>query len=338
MSSVLDRKRRLTQWDIKPSGYDKVSAEQAKLSGMFPLPGAPRQQPMDPSKLQAFMDQPASSATNAALKTTNSRQAKRTFVHNLPSSATDESLKDFFNLHLNGLNVTKAVDPCMSAQISKGHEFALLEFKSAEDTTVALTLDETSMEDGHVDGTNGTANGAEKGLKIIRPKDYIAPAPSDDRDLMDGTVSDEVPDTQSKICITRIPAYIDDAQVQELLSAFGTLKSFVLVTDRGSGQSRGVAFCEYTDYATNTDLAVSSLTGMELGDSTLKAVKACVGASQVSGEMSVGAMSLLAGTTSEDIEQGRVLCLLNMVTAQELLDNDEYEGELHFALPSRLQY
>ena len=38
-------------------------------------------------------------------------------------------------------------------------------------------------------------------------------------------------------------------------------------------------------------------------------------------------MSMLAGTTSADVEQGRVLCLLNMVTAEELLDNDEYEGK-----------
>ncbi|KAI7685106.1 hypothetical protein KC322_g13170, partial [Hortaea werneckii] len=37
---VLQRKRRLTQWDIKPPGYENVTAEQAKLSGMFPLPGA----------------------------------------------------------------------------------------------------------------------------------------------------------------------------------------------------------------------------------------------------------------------------------------------------------
>ena len=30
---ILDRKRRLTQWDIKPPGYENVTAEQAKLSG-----------------------------------------------------------------------------------------------------------------------------------------------------------------------------------------------------------------------------------------------------------------------------------------------------------------
>lgn len=35
--SVLDRKRRLTQWDIKPVGYENVTAEQAKLSGRVPF-------------------------------------------------------------------------------------------------------------------------------------------------------------------------------------------------------------------------------------------------------------------------------------------------------------
>ncbi|KAK5187891.1 hypothetical protein LTR16_009259, partial [Cryomyces antarcticus] len=102
--SVLDRQRRLTQWDIKPPGYENVTAEQAKLSGMFPLPGAPRQQPMDPSRLKAFMDQPAGSASNAALKPSNARQSKRLFLYNLPASATNDTINDFFNLQLNGLN------------------------------------------------------------------------------------------------------------------------------------------------------------------------------------------------------------------------------------------
>ena len=31
---ITERKRRLTQWDIKPPGYENVTAEQAKLSGM----------------------------------------------------------------------------------------------------------------------------------------------------------------------------------------------------------------------------------------------------------------------------------------------------------------
>ena len=66
---------------------------------------------------------------------------------------------------------------------------------------------------------------------------------------------------------------------------------------------------------------------MELGDRRLKVQKASVGISQVTGiEMSVNAMSMLAGTTSADSEESRVLQLLNMVTPEELMDNDDYEG------------
>lgn len=41
ITSVLQRKRRLTQWDIKPPGYENVTAEQAKLSGMRSSPALP---------------------------------------------------------------------------------------------------------------------------------------------------------------------------------------------------------------------------------------------------------------------------------------------------------
>ena len=43
--------------------------------------------------------------------------------------------------------------------------------------------------------------------------------------------------------------------------------------------------------------------------------------------MGVNAMSMLAGTTSTDSELSRVLQLLNMVTPDELMDNDDYEGK-----------
>jgi len=67
---------------------------------------------------------------------------------------------------------------------------------------------------------------------------------------------------------------------------------------------------------------------MELGDRKLKVQRASVGATQTAGvEMGVNAMSLLAGTNSTELEHGRVLQLLNMVTAEELIDNEDYAGE-----------
>lgn len=68
---------------------------------------------------------------------------------------------------------------------------------------------------------------------------------------------------------------------------------------------------------------------MQIGDKNLKVQKASIGITQVSGvEMGVNAMSMLAGTTATDPEEGRVLQLLNMVTAEELMDNDDYQGKL----------
>ncbi|KAF6840366.1 u2 snrnp auxilliary factor [Colletotrichum musicola] len=321
ITSVLERKRRLTQWDIKPPGYENVTAEQAKLSGMFPLPGAPRQQPMDPSKLQAIMNQPGGQVNSAALKPSNSRQAKRLLVNNLPPSATEDSIVGFFNLQLNGLNVIESTDPCSSCQVSKDHTFAVVEFRNASDATVALAFDGISMEPE--DAANGEAGS--KGLVIRRPKDYIVPAVVDDVPYEPGVVSNIVVDTPNKISIANMPLYLSDEQVTELLVSFGELKAFVLVRDKSTEESRGVAFCEYVEPAA-TDVAIQGLNGMDLGDKKLKVQKASVGVTQVAGvEMGVAAMSMLAGTTSTDSEETRVLQLLNMVTPEELMDNDDYE-------------
>lgn len=66
---------------------------------------------------------------------------------------------------------------------------------------------------------------------------------------------------------------------------------------------------------------------MEVVDKQLKVQRASIGVTQAAGlEMGVNAMSLLAQTTSTDLEEGRVLQLLNMVTPEELIDNEDYEG------------
>lgn len=225
--SILERKRRLTQWDIKPPGYENVTAEQAKLSGMFPLPGAPRQQPMDPSRLQAFMNQPAESTESTALKPSNSRQSKRLFVYNIPQTATGDAIVSFFNLQLNGLNVVHSVDPCISAQVADDKSFALLEFKTPNDATVALAFDGITM-----------ADSGDKGIEVRRPKDYIVPNGSADQEYQEGVLLNDVPDSPNKICVSNIPPFIPEDAVTGLLKSFGELKSFVLVKDASTEESR----------------------------------------------------------------------------------------------------
>ena len=112
----------------------------------------------------------------------------------------------------------------------------MIEFKSPSEATVALAMDGISMEDETV-STNGNANGA-SGLSIRRPRDYIVAAVTDEENYTEGVVSSSVADTENKISIKNIIPNLDDDQVKELLASFGALKSFVLVKDKSTEESR----------------------------------------------------------------------------------------------------
>lgn len=177
--------------------------------------------------MKDFLNPPTGDSDNAALKPSNSRQSKRLFAHNIPPSVSGDAVVAFFNLQLNGLNVIHSVDPCISAQISEDRTFALLEFKEPNDATVALAFDGISMPESE-----------EKGLEVRRPKDYIVPNGSADQPIQEGVVLGEVPDSPNKICVSNIPSYIPEDPVTMLLKSFGELKSFVLVKDASTDESR----------------------------------------------------------------------------------------------------
>lgn len=315
----------MTQWDIKPAGYENITAEQAKLSGMFPLPGAPRAAPMDPSKLAAFMSPSAGTASSAALQTVNAKQAKRLYIHNLPSGVTSEEIIEFFNLQLNGLNVVTGSDPCLSAQVAGSNEYALLEFKTAEDATIALAMNGIAMRDN--------AGGPDQsGLSIRRPKDYITPT-RDQNAYSGDEVSTDVKDSPNKLSIVNIPQYIEEEQVRELVETMGKLNAFVLVKDTSTDQHRGIAFCEYADNEI-VDAVIEGLNDIPLGDGHLKVSRATVGLQQTTGlDGGVNAITGLAGAeANKDHEHSRVICLMNMVTSDELINDDEYDGTCNFLL------
>ncbi|KAI0278661.1 hypothetical protein BC826DRAFT_1113301 [Russula brevipes] len=98
--------------------------------------------------------------------------------------------------------------------------------------------------------------------------------------------------------------------VMELLKSFGDLKAFNLVRDNGSGPSKGFAFFEYVDPAV-TDVAIVALSGMTLGDRQLV----------VQLPRDPAADHARRGCSDND---ARVLLMLNMVTPDDLIDDEEY--------------
>lgn len=184
-------------------------------------------------------------------------------------------------------------------------------------------------------------------LKLRRPKDYQAPmgmvAAPQPNPHVPGVVSTVVPDSPNKLYIGNVPAYLNEDQLKDLLSSFGELKALHLVTDANSA-SKGFAFCEYVDSAL-TDAVIQGLNGFAIGEQALtvqrsNAARAAAGPGVMLGGpmmpgmpgmpgMPPGVMPGMGGPLMmAPVIPGstRVLVLLNMVTADELKDDEEYAG------------
>ena len=256
------------------------------------------------------------------------RQARRLYVGNIGWETSEQMICDYFNGKMREMGLVNHVlpgeEPCIGAQVNPEKGYAFVEFRSAEEATNAMAFDGIVYQN--------------QSLKIRRPKDYIGPDLSAPVSVhVPGVVSTNVPDTPNKIFVGGLPTYLNDEQVMELLKAFGELRAFNLVREQNNGPSKGFAFCEYVDPSV-TELACQGLNDMELGDRRLVVQRASMG----NGRGNAGGTMLDAPArplTAADVpgfvgggggaagEPTRCMQMLNMVTPQELQDDEEY-GEI----------
>ena len=173
---------------------------------------------------------------------------------------------DFFNEQMKTSGLAQAPgDPILAVQINLDKNFAFLEFRSMDETSVALAFD----------GINFMS----QSLKIRRPSDYkpLPGALEQQPSHYSGIVSPMVYDSKHKIFVGGLPNYLNEDQVKELLTSFGQLRAFNLVKDSATGLSKGYAFAEYADLSI-TDQAIAGLNGMHLGEKKLMVQRASIGA------------------------------------------------------------
>lgn len=320
------RERKLHNWDMAPAGMEGMSAEQVKSTGLFPLPGqvvgtrTPQSfqpPPTDGSRLRAATE---GAAGPVALNATLARQAKRLYVGQIPFGIEEKPMADFFNATMEQMRLADTT-PVLAVQINHDKNYAFVEFQTPEQATSAMAFDGIMFQGQQ--------------LKIRRPKDYQPPVDGEYGDMpaqLPGLVSTNVPDTPNKIFIGGLPVYLNDDQVVELLKSFGELRAFNLVKDPLTGANKGFAFCEYADPSV-TDLACQGLNNMELGDRKLVVQRASVGAKHglLPSDYATGQIpniqDYLPISSAKEEEATRVLQLMNMVTPEELEDDEEYKGK-----------
>lgn len=72
-----------------------------------------------------------------------------------------------------------------------------------------------------------------------------------------------------KLYVGNLSKQINDQQLNDLASPFGALVSASVATERGSGESRGFGFVEFTN-ATEAQAAITGLDGRDVNGQAIK--------------------------------------------------------------------
>jgi splicing factor U2AF subunit len=127
------RPRKLTNWDMKPMGYDSITAEQAKATGAFLLPchllkGTIGTFNTNAPQLGYSYGPTPLMIENVMNSSANSRQLKRLYVGNLPTEVAEQELIDFMTDQYKKLG-TQQVEgkACVNVHINSVKNFAYVE-------------------------------------------------------------------------------------------------------------------------------------------------------------------------------------------------------------------
>ncbi|PAN43510.1 hypothetical protein PAHAL_8G240900 [Panicum hallii] len=258
------------------------------------------------------------------------RHARRVYVGGLPPTANEQTVAIFFNgvMAAIGGNTAGPGDAVLNVYINHDKKFAFVEMRSVEEASNAMALDGIMFEGAPV--------------KVRRPTDYnpslaAALGPSQPNPNLNLAAVGLTPGSAGglegpdRIFVGGLPYYFTEAQVRELLESFGPLRGFDLVKDRETGNSKGYAFCVYQDL-TVTDIACAALNGIKMGDKTLTVRRANQGANQPRPEQDSVLIQAQQQVQMQKLvyQVGgalptKVVCLTQVVTADELRDDEEYE-------------
>lgn len=186
--------------------------------------------------------------------------SRRIYIGNLHPDTNEHELKNFLNDQIKKYKLTKQDgDSLISVRIKNSFSkyFGFLIFRSDEETTAALSLDGIDYK--------------KRSIVFSRDK-YYTPDKNKETEIskIPGIVSTYVEDSNFKIYVGGIPTYLEEDEIKEKLSIFGTLKSFRLIRDYETDISKGFAFCEYLN-SNVTSFAIEGISGMQLGDQKLNA-------------------------------------------------------------------
>jgi splicing factor U2AF subunit len=245
-------------------------------------------------------------------------------VGGLPPTANEQNIATFVSNALHAVGGTTAgPGPCaINVYINYEKKFAFVELRTVEEASNAMALDGIMFEGVSV--------------RVRRPNDYNPTAaaalgpgvPNPALNLAAiglqpgaGQSGGMMQDNSERVFVGGLPYYLTEEQCRELLGSFGPIKSFDLVKDRETGNSKGYGFVVYGDPGV-TDVACAGLNGMRMGERVLTVRRATEGGGPGGGNAPGSAYPPMPAMAP--VAAPHIVRLQEAVTMEELQNDEEY--------------
>lgn len=343
-----------SKWGVKPKGFEKVTAQRAKLSGLFPLPGYPR--PVDFTKLEGVVKTRLNNEDDilnesSKIDPIDSRNSTILIIKNINFEKIDYlKITDYFNKFLNkvdsdNLSITNNIE---SKRKTKDDKNLIIEFTNNVAATIAYTLNGTKIFDKDFTITNHQQEDFEAEetlhnsntitLDITRPGEYVAQCLPPYKEIKQDEIEEEVIDNPRKVSIILSDKTLQQTEIIDQLNKIAPIKGFQLLREVGTKESLGIAFVEFFVDPTKYSRTIKALSIIDKIIDKLnqepyieKAFYSCLinedGFKTSIQDCPIDFNTLKALVKNEYVSTHpklKVIQLLNIVTAKDLVDDANF--------------
>ena len=278
--------------------WDKSIEDVAKLDPSTPLVMAARMATGE----AAAPPKPHGLVVSHSVAYTGPVFMRKLYVGGIPATATEDTLKDVINAAMKSHGFSSFESPVLSVQLYLNKFFAFIEFSTPEEADSCMTLQNldyygsplhfgrpreyvppTKIAPDFVSPDSSDPTEAARARAAAVQQTVIANSAEMSAALADPNfISPIVEESAQKMYLGGLSASMTEDDVKKMLIEFGPLKSFELVHDPQTGNSKGFAFFEFRN-PESIEKACSALHNTVRGSKTLTCQLAAIGSKRLGG-------------------------------------------------------
>lgn len=347
VKSLKDLKVLDSRWNVKPQGFENVSAQRAKLSGLFPLPGYPR--PVDFTKLEGLvktrlMDSNDILNENTSNNPIDSRNSKVIIVENLDfDKISYMKIVEFFNDTLKKIDVEEtSVQNIEKKWLAQDKKKLIVTFNNSTCATIILALNGNQLPVADFIKENDDENPSPSvtesfKLKLERPGEYVVQLLPKYTSTTVEDVFTNVIDSPRKLTLI-VSKEATETEIVDEIQKVGPIKCFQLLREIGTKTSLGIAFVEFfVDPIESNDKSTTDM--FHLVQETLERVKelpliknaflSCITLEKTAIQDCPTTFDTLESLVKNELATPhpklKVIQLLNIVIARDLMDDNDFK-------------